>query len=178
MSSSTPDSSAHAPRWLLATAAAYVVALAVALVAYQHSGEVRRFVPDPAGPIPLGVVWWGAMGGVMISLSGIVGHARDFDRTLTAWHLTRPLSGAVVGAVGYLLFVVVIRAAGSTDVAGGEGSAVFYLVAFLLGYREQAFRDLIWRALDLLLVPGGQGASPEPHSTRNGSISKERADHH
>ena len=59
-----------------------------------------------------------------------------------------------MGTVGYLIFVVVIQAADQGDLEVGYGSPIFYLVAFLLGYREQVFRDALRKAVDVLIAPG------------------------
>ena len=67
-------------------------------------------------------------------------------------HIARPLAGAVFGVVAYLIFVVVIDATGAT--ANRSGTLVYDVVAFLVGYREDTFRQLIIRATDLLLAPG------------------------
>lgn len=143
-----------APRWLFALQLGYVGALLLFLLLYHHSPFAQRLVPDPAGPIPLGVVWWGALGGVSISLTGIFRHPRDWDETYNWWHVARPLLGAAMGTVGYLVFVVVAQAASTEGAEAGSSSPVFYLVGFLLGYREQVFRDVLRKAVDVLIAPG------------------------
>jgi hypothetical protein len=146
-----------APRWLLVLEFGYVVALALVAVLYGQLLGLRQLVPDPVGPIPIGVPWWGALGGVTISLTGIFRHRRDWDDTLDNWHIARPLLGAIMGSVGFLIFIVVIRSTGTNlSARATAGRPVYYLVAFLLGYREEAFRNLLRRAVDLLLSTGKQ----------------------
>lgn len=142
------------PRWLFPLELAYVFALVAVLLLYHHNEMAQRVVPDPAGPIPIGVVWWGALGGVMISLTGIFRHPRSWDNAYNRWHVARPVLGAVMGSVGYLVFVVVIQAADPGEAEVDGGSPIFYLVAFLLGYREQVFRDVLRKAVDVLIAPG------------------------
>lgn len=155
-----PGSHAHAvvhndvPRWLFPLELGYVFALVAVLLLYHHNEPVQRLVPDPAGPIPVGVIWWGALGGVTISLTGIFRHPRSWDDAYNRWHVARPVLGAVMGTVGYLIFVVVIQAADQGDLEVGDGSPIFYLVSFLLGYREQVFRDALRKAVDVLIAPG------------------------
>jgi hypothetical protein len=63
--------------------------------------------------------------------------------------------GAITGSVGYLIFVAVIRSTGAAPSAHSTtGAAVFDLVAFLVGYREEVFRELLRKAVDILLSPG------------------------
>ncbi|MDQ6617574.1 MAG: hypothetical protein M3083_23210 [Actinomycetota bacterium] len=143
-----------APGWIFALELAYLGTLTALAVLYHQSSGLRRLVPDPAGPIPVGVAWWGAVGGVTISLTGIFRHSRSWDSSLNMWHSARPVLGAVMGTVGYLIFVTVIRATGNEASNRPVGAPVFYLVAFLLGYREEVFREVLRKAVDVLLAPG------------------------
>ncbi len=65
------------------------------------------------GPIPIGVVWFGALGAVLISLTGVVEHADDWDPKLYLWHLSRPLMGAALGVVGVLILQAGVLATGT-----------------------------------------------------------------
>jgi len=114
------------------------------------------------GPVPIGVVWFGALGAVLISLTGVVEHAADWDGRLYLWHLSRPLMGAALGVVAVLIMQAGILAAGTQPTAGtGTKNLLYYLVAFLVGYREETFRELIKRLVDLVFAP----ASPPPKPT-------------
>jgi hypothetical protein len=39
------------------------------------------FMPASFGPVPVGVPWFGALGAVVISLSGVFGHEKDGMKT-------------------------------------------------------------------------------------------------
>jgi hypothetical protein len=71
------------------------------------------FAPNPVGGVPLEVPWFGALGAILLSLQGVFDHREDWDVTHHAWHLARPIVGALVGVVGFYLFVVAITATGS-----------------------------------------------------------------
>ncbi len=72
-----------------------------------------------------------------------------------AWHVARPFLGAILGSVGFLVFIVVIKATGNTSsTATTTERDAFELVAFLVGYREEVFRQLLERATAFLLAPG------------------------
>jgi IPT/TIG domain-containing protein len=108
------------------------------------------------GPIPVGVVWFGALGAVLISLTGIVEHAHDWDPGFNLWHLSRPLVGAALAVVAVLIVQAGVLAAGAPP--SGSSTEIpkyllYYLVAFLVGYREETFRDLLKRVVDLILTP-------------------------
>jgi hypothetical protein len=124
----------------------------------------RGIIPlsDSLGSVPLGVVWFGALGAVLISLTGIVEHAHDWDPSLALWHLSRPVVGASLAVVGVLILQAGILAAGSTPTnpPAISKNLLYYLVAFLVGYREETFRELIKRLVDLIFVPARARTAP------------------
>lgn len=122
---------------------------------------VRRslllFLPESFGPIPVGVPWFGALGAVLISLTGIFEHEADWDSGYWPWHVARPLIGIGLGAVSVIILKAGILAVGSTPSAQPNtipSNLLYYLVAFMVGYREEAFRELIKRLVDVILSPG------------------------
>jgi len=113
-------------------------------------------LPDMIGALPVGVVWFGAMGAVLISLTGIVEHAKDWDESFVLWHLSRPLMGGSLAIVAVLIMQAGILAVGTTP-SGAQSNTpkniLYYLVAFLVGYREETFREMIKRLVDLIFTP-------------------------
>ncbi len=132
------------------------------------AGTYDVVVPASARPIlvggvlPLAVPWFGALGAVTISLEGVFLWNDQWDKKYNYWHIGRPLFGAVLGIVAFFLFVVIMSASGSWPKFFDDRSApakdyiVFYVLAFLVGYREETFRELIKRATDLILKPNAQ----------------------
>ena len=141
-----------APTWLFVLGVSYVVVLCAAALWYQHSSQLQDFLPPNLGPVPIGVPWWGALGAVTVSLGAMFAHRRDWDPSMETWHIARPILGAIAGAVGYLVFTALIRSTGTTTEVN---NSTFYILAFILGYREMTFRELIKQATDLLLRPAG-----------------------
>jgi hypothetical protein len=126
----------------------------------------RSLIPfgDSLGSVPLAVVWFGALGAVLISLTGIVEHAHDWDESFALWHLSRPLVGASLAVVGVLSHPAGVLATGSTPNSGAAQvpkNLLYYLVAFLVGYREETFRELIKRLVDLIFAPASTVAAPK-----------------
>lgn len=118
------------------------------------------------GILPIAVPWFGALGAVTISLEGVFMWNKQWDEKYNYWHIGRPLFGAVLGIVAFFFYVLLIKASGS-EIAflndGTKGSEpkdliIFYMVAFLVGYREETFRELIKRVTDLILKPQTQTA--------------------
>lgn len=125
------------------------------------------------GILPVAVPWFGALGAVTISLEGVFLWNDRWDVRFNYWHIGRPLFGAVLGIVAFFIFVVIMTASGGTppkflttlptDAVQPQPKdfIIFYVLAFLVGYREETFRDLIKRATDLILKPGAASA-PSP----------------
>jgi hypothetical protein len=130
----------------------YLVVLLSLGIAYVAWSPARQAIPATLGPIPVGVPWWGALGAVTISLYGVFFHNQKWERSFNYWHIARPFLGAVLGMVAYLVFVVVIDATGVQ--AKRSGTLVYYLVAFLVGYSEDAVQLLLKRATDVLFGSG------------------------
>lgn len=154
--SKTTDPISTPPLWFVVMDFGYLTMLVAAGLAYLHWGWLRHIFPEMLGPIPVGVPWWGALGGISISFSGIVQHRTDWDPTMKYWHMSKPFLAAVAATVSYLIFTLLIRSTG-TSVPSTNGT--FYVVSFLVGYRESAFRQLIKEATDLLLKPGKGSSS-------------------
>jgi hypothetical protein len=147
---------------------AWLVALGVLAAVFFIQRSLIPIAGDSLGSVPIGVVWFGALGAVLISLTGIVEHAHDWDESFALWHLSRPLVGASLAVVGVLILQAGVLASGSTptntDPPGISKNLLFYLVAFLVGYREETFRELIKRLVDLVFAP----ATPRTSATISG----------
>jgi len=127
----------------------YLVVLVGLGLTWLHWSWFQHALPGSLGPVSVGVPWWGALGGVTISISGIVKHSRDWEAKLNLWHVFRPFLGAIAGAVSVLIFGLLITSTGSKF---DKSEATFFVLAFVVGYREENFRQLIQKAADLLLA--------------------------
>jgi hypothetical protein len=146
------DPARNVATWFFGLSLGYLLILLALGVGYALWPPAHQVVPETLGPIPIGVPWWGALGAVTISLYGTFFHNEAWDRSFNYWHITRPLLGAVLGMVAYLVFVVVIDATGVQ--AKRSGTLVYYLVAFLVGYSENTVQLLLKRATDVLFASG------------------------
>jgi hypothetical protein len=107
--STPPDHFGKMPQHILFLAVAYLAVLIGLFVAYFTSHWLRLHVPANLGPLPVGVVWFGASGAVVASLYGIFVHNRGWDPSYSYWHYCRPLFGAVIGSVGALMYLVLLH---------------------------------------------------------------------
>jgi hypothetical protein len=141
----------------------YLLCLGVFVIMYRGGWviDVRR---DFFGPVPFLVPWFGAVGAVVLSLSGVFEHARDWDPNDCYWYWSRPLIGGVTSTVSVLIFQSGILAVGgdlpNTAHNSTTKNLLYYVVAFVAGYRENVFRELIRRVADLILQPGQQAPTP------------------
>jgi hypothetical protein len=159
-------------------AIAYLVFILLLGLIFFIKRDLLSFVPDNLGPIPIGVPWFGALGAVLISLTGVFEHDRDWNVGFWPWHIARPLIGIAVGIVSVIIMQAGILAVGSVPRPQPQPPAtpanlLYYLIAFLVGYREETFRDLIKRLVDVILSSSGgrlptiQSCNPSqaPHIT-------------
>jgi hypothetical protein len=144
------------PPSIFALEIAYLIALLAGAVAYSattaNSALHQLFPTTLFNLVPLAIPWFGALGAVVIGLYGVFDHKTDWDNSFLYWHIARPVTGAVLGVIGYLIFHAVVQTAGGP--ATNSNAVVYDIVAFLVGYREETFKLLIKRATDLILGPG------------------------
>ena len=119
----------------------YLFALPTAAVLYAHDATLRGWVPVQFDSVPLTVPFFGALGGVYVSLTGIFFHEKNWDSTYDLWHALRPFTAALAATVAYLIFIVVVDSTGAK--AQTHGGLTYNVLGFLVGYREKTFRDLL-----------------------------------
>jgi hypothetical protein len=129
----------------------YISALwLLALLYFVHVIHPRHTI----GNMPTEVPWFGALGAVLISLVGVFEHPLDWDTRTAEWHWARPIVGASFGVVSVLILQAGILSVGADPHNPGKSLALYYIVGFVVGYREETFRELIKRLVDVLLNPG------------------------
>jgi hypothetical protein len=114
-------------------------------------------LPKKFGSLPIGVPFFGALGAVLISLSAVFDfRGAGWDPGWEAWHYTRWLVGGTLGIISVLIFQAGILSVGLDLSAPTKGpkNLAYYLIAFVVGYREATFRELIKRLVDVILTPG------------------------
>lgn len=153
------------PGAFLALDVLYIVILVILLIGRQAHWLLIDRIHNPIGGIvPMAVPWFGALGAVTISIYGIVDHSTQWETKWNLWHVIRPVVGAILGTLAYLIFVGLIQATGTKPSAIGSGTPVesitYLVIAFVVGFREQTFRDLIQKVVDTLLTPGDTQKSP------------------
>lgn len=115
-------------------------------------GAVRlaKIITLPSDPYALAIesMWFGALGGVIISLKGVYDHAdsaKGWDRSFDLWHIGRPFSGAIAG-----MMTVVLLSAVNTN-SHHLTRPVVYAAAFIFGTQERRFFHFLYEVARLIV---------------------------
>jgi hypothetical protein len=121
-------------------------------------------VPPELKVIPTAVPWYGALGGVLISLVGVHEHRYDWDPRYWTWYVARPAVGAFVAIIAVLIFQSGVLAIGVNPDSASSSTVpkdlFYYVIAFATGYREDAFRTLLRKVVDMLFTSKDAGTLP------------------
>jgi hypothetical protein len=140
------------PLSVLVIAGLWLVALVTSFICYERIDAFADFVQFKLGKLPFETVWFGAVGGWLISAQGIFIYNRKWLRSYDYWHYLRPVLGAIIGTLGCLVFIVLNEAATKDN---PTANAVFYdVIALAVGYREKSFRKRIENLFDSIILPG------------------------
>jgi hypothetical protein len=163
-----------APRSVILIAVtSFFVLIAVAASAEIDSRFGRWVSGHHLGRLPLAIVWFGAIGGSLASLTGIFWHNRvDWKDSYDLWHRLRPWTGLVMGSLGAFLVLVSTELATASSAAGGSGVSkpeafnpdIYYAAAFFAGFAEAPFRALVKRLTDAIFGPGESAPKTDANS--------------
>lgn len=136
----------------------YIAILVVLLIGrHAHWLDINK-IPDPIGGlVPIAIPWFGALGAVTLSLYGVFTWNSQWDTKWNYWHAARPFVGAIFAVVSFLIFIGIINATGASvnaKPAPATDNLPYLVLAFIVGFREQTFRTLLQRAVDIILGPG------------------------
>ncbi|MHB8394346.1 MAG: hypothetical protein ACYDC5_07570 [Candidatus Dormibacteria bacterium] len=155
------------PWHILVLAVAYLAALIALFITYVMVAWLRSHLPANLGTLPIGMVWFGATGAVMSSLYGIFLHNQEWKTSYNYWHYCRPLFGAVTGSIGALMYLVLLHL-GSASIVKVE-PLTFYVVAFVLGFADKYFMQLLQNVAMVIIKPGNGGTSGTASPDNGGS---------
>jgi hypothetical protein len=174
-SSQSPSAAAAAPTVVIVIAVVTFVGLLVVAGFFVGVGAFHNWVDARhLGRLPVGIVWFAAIGGSLVSLKGIFKHHNnDWKVTFNAWHMLRPWTGVVMGVLGafFLLVATELATVSPNGVAAGRAPQlnpdIYYVAAFIAGFAEESFRDLVERLTRTIFGPGA--------NSKNGPESQQAA---
>jgi hypothetical protein len=122
------------------------------------------------GTLPIAVPWWGAVGAVTLSLTGVFEHGQTWKPSYAYWHWARPFIGIVLSSFAVVAFQAGVLAVGTSTTTTSTGVTnpkylFYYVVAFIVGYREETARELIKRVADVIIGPGDTTATTTTSTT-------------
>ncbi len=151
-------------RWIFAYNILVIIILVMAAVwhvsGFSADGKTFSHTSDLFGkiftlfPYAVRCAWFGALGGVVISLKGVYDHSTaDTDawqNRYNLWHIGRPISGAITGLVTYILLNAV-------NPGNEPNQPVLYAAAFILGTQENRFFTFLYEVARIIMqVPKEQ----------------------
>jgi hypothetical protein len=134
-----------------------VVAVLLVLAFYYVKTADHYWLAAPTGTgdkqeisyveLSLRAMWFGALGGIVISLKGVYDHCCDndaWDRCFELWHLGRPVSGALTGLITLVLLL-------ATNPKGTPSEPIVYAIAFIFGTQESRFFNFLFEVAALVV---------------------------
>jgi hypothetical protein len=154
-------------KWFTTGLYLYEVGWAIALILFLILGigisaafASTKMEGTPDQAYLLSSMVWGGFGGVIGALLALTKHIaidQDFDKQHTWWYFTSPTMGIGMGAVVYLFLHV-----GLFSIVGANADIasplVIYVFAWLAGYQQNVFTDLVKRMMKTLM---GENAKTE-----------------
>ena len=124
----------------------YIVALvALPIVRNQFAGSLPHYLLYPFQGMPLSVLWFGTLGGLLISLYSIVTKQEwNNSGSSSLWHLFSGMLGAFYGLISYILIVFLINAVTISN-SFDRNSVAFDLFALLFGFGQTTFQGMLKR---------------------------------
>lgn len=173
----TRPATVDAPPVVIAIAVATFLGLLAVAGLSVVIGSFHQWVASHhLGRLPVGIVWFAAIGGSLVSLTGIFKHhKKDWKATYNAWHMLRPWTGLVMGGLGafFLLVNTELATVNPSGVTGASGKPpalnpdVYYVAAFIVGFAEKSFRELVRRLAHTIFGPGNGQASANSEGTED-----------
>ena len=77
---------------------------------------------------------------------------KTWDRSYNYWHYCRPLFGAVTGSIGALIYLVLLNLGSKSAIK--VDSSTFYVVAFVLGFADKSFMQMLQNVTSVIIKPG------------------------
>ena len=142
------------PPRIFVVALTYLAVLIALFIVYVSWSSFRSHVPASFGQLPVGIVWFAATGAVIASLYGIFVHNKTWNSSYNYWHYCRPLFGAVTGSVGALIYLVLLNLGSKSAVK--IDSSTFYVVAFVFGFADKSFMQMLQNVTKVIIKPGNQ----------------------
>jgi hypothetical protein len=130
-----------------------VIIFALLGVAWIYVHGVFNLTQNDNINIAIRSMWFGALGGIVISLKGVYDHCcdrGDWDECFNLWHVGRPFSGGLTGLITLVLLLAINQNA--------PNEPIVYSIAFIFGTQERRFFNFLSEVAALVVrVPNEDG---------------------
>ncbi len=107
------------------------------------------------GPFPPAIAWFGAVGGSLVSLKGVMYYSKDtWDTKWDMWHALRPLVSGITGPMTALFILIAAEAVISKTTTNMLDMNAFYAISFIAGYRDEVLTKSLRRTITSLVGTG------------------------
>jgi hypothetical protein len=119
--------------------------------------------------LQLQVVWFGALGGVTVSIYGIYSHVqrRDFDPAYRLWYICKPIMGGIFGWFVFLLYYIGLISVQGIQETKVNIPALPFAIAFLAGFSERFTIRMIDKLMAVLTTWQETPSSGTPAEASN-----------
>jgi hypothetical protein len=90
-------------------------------------------------------------------------HNQDWQVSYNYWHYCRPLFGGTTGSIGAVIYLV-LQTIGDKATPKPD-FLTFFVVAFMLGFADGAFMQLLHKVMSVIIRPGGGTTAEAPPDT-------------
>src|SRR6266704_4260885 len=114
-----------------------IAVLAAIGLVYIRNPSAYALTPNELN-IAVRAMWFGALGGIVISLKGVYDHCcsrGEWDDCFDLWHFGRPISGALTGLITLVLLLAINSAP--------PNEPTVYAIAFIFGTQERRFFNFL-----------------------------------
>lgn len=121
-----------------------VVLVAAPIFRNAFAGSLPHYILYPFQSMPLSVLWFGTLGGLLVSLYAIIAK-HEGSGSFSLWHVFSGALGALYGLISYLLIVLLINAVTISN-NFSRSAVAFDVIALLFGFGQTAFQGMLKRA--------------------------------
>lgn len=153
--------SASIKSWILAYELFFALIFILGLIFLPNA--VKNLIPSwfpelSPSAIPdistmINTMMWGGLGGIISALIGLWAHRaldQDIHRQWAIWFFANPFMGIVLGALIFLLLRAVLLGLFPSTSGRFQLSWILYAIAWIAGFKQNVFYDLIEHGLKLL----------------------------
>jgi heme/copper-type cytochrome/quinol oxidase subunit 3 len=107
-------------------------------------------------------ILWGGLGGIVSAMIGLWAHRalnQEIDRQWAIWFFANPFMGIVLGALIFLFLRAILLGLFPSTSGRFQFSWVLYVMAWVAGFEQNVFYDLIERGMKMLEPKKGEPKS-------------------